>query len=75
MLCPVCRSEMRSGAIRADGSEMVFITEKHNKHFRFVRLNEGTDEFCIASGVFSAAQVSAFYCRNCRKLIVDNVGP
>jgi hypothetical protein len=54
---------------------MVFITEKHNKHFRFVRLNEGADEFCIISNLFGAAQVSAFYCRNCRKLIVDNVGP
>ncbi|MCR5041511.1 MAG: PF20097 family protein [Clostridia bacterium] len=75
MICPICSGMMTEGAIRADGSRLDFITKAHNRQWKLLVLDPDAGEFCLASEYIKAAQIGASYCKKCRKLIIDDIGP
>ncbi|MBR4895062.1 MAG: hypothetical protein IKZ41_01430 [Clostridia bacterium] len=74
MTCPYCTCEMERGVIQSP-HEIVWTKEKRRSLFRkprFLPLAEGS--VVLAEWSLSGSTVEAFYCRACRKIVIDPMG-
>ncbi len=73
MNCPYCQKEMESGVIQSP-HEIAWTRKKrrypHNT--RLFPLPEGS--VVLADRSWAGSTVEAYYCRHCRKIVIDPTG-
>ena len=72
MNCPYCQKETESGVIQSP-HEIVWTRKKRNPLFRsHRRYPEGS--VVLADFSLTGSAVPAYYCRTCRKIVIDPAG-
>lgn len=67
MKCPYCEEEMDWGVVQS--AKQVFWSEK--KHKVFFNPNESQGDISIAPFGWNGCATPGFYCKRCRKVIID----
>ena len=73
MTCPYCQKEMESGVIQSP-HEIAWTRKRRRYPFRarFLPLSEGS--VVLAEHSYFGSTVEAYYCRACRKIVIDPTG-
>ena len=69
MNCPYCSAEMELGSIQS-GRVLFWEPSLKRRHFERV-IPKDEDVILPGADIFSGSFVKAFYCRKCRKIIID----
>ncbi len=66
MKCPYCQEELEQGFIQS-GHNILWTKKKHiiSTH------SQGKDDFIVAKNPFGGVTVSAFCCKECKKIIIE----
>lgn len=67
MLCPYCGKEMKTGFLQA-ASNILFSEKKHILHMR----PSNEQDILLARQSMYPAAVTAHYCEDCHKFIIEN---
>lgn len=66
MMCPYCGKQMKNGYIQS-AREIFWSTQKKKLFFKAM----GREDKPLASFGWNGSSAIAFYCDNCRKVVID----
>lgn len=71
--CPYCTNDIKDGFLEYDGRKSLIWVEENQKRNLIDRMIDGKCIVVENMNMWGKAEISACYCEDCKKLIIDVV--